>query len=165
MRATVYSAEDLAAALSLSRALKADKVVVDVEPWLVNWAEPGSKLSERAITVATALGPEVLSIVLATNSRRYRGFFGESRAAIVKHAHKPWTRLARLGELGTSQVVIGDCYATDGLLALRMRAVFIHVPWVGPAPFWARTLYAVDRVLVKSALIWASAEVGTHGTS
>ena len=48
---------------------------------------------------------------------------------LVSRGHKPWTTRRRLGLRGTRTpiVVVGDHVLTDGLLAWRLRATFLHL--------------------------------------
>ncbi len=48
---------------------------------------------------------------------------------MVSRGNKPWTSRRRLGLRGSSAplVVVGDQVLTDGLLAWRLRATFLHL--------------------------------------
>jgi hypothetical protein len=48
---------------------------------------------------------------------------------MVSRGNKPWTTRRRLGLRGSSAtlVVVGDQVLTDGLLAWRLRATFLHL--------------------------------------
>lgn len=48
---------------------------------------------------------------------------------MVSRGNKPWTSRRRLGLRGTATpiVVVGDQVLTDGLLAWRLRATFLHL--------------------------------------
>ena len=50
-------------------------------------------------------------------------------ARMVSRGNKPWTTRRRLGLRGSSAplVVVGDQVLTDGLLAWRLRATFLHL--------------------------------------
>jgi predicted HAD superfamily phosphohydrolase YqeG len=50
-------------------------------------------------------------------------------ARVVSRGNKPWTTRRRLGLRGSSAplVVVGDQVLTDGLLAWRLRATFLHL--------------------------------------
>jgi predicted HAD superfamily phosphohydrolase YqeG len=61
-------------------------------------------------------------VVVATNGRE-RGVPG-----IIPGANKPWTSRRRLGLEADSAVwVVGDQVLTDGLLAWRLGAVYVHL--------------------------------------
>lgn len=72
----------------------------------------------------------------------------------VRRARKPWTRRAALGsrcdtpEAECRRAVIGDQVLTDGLLALRLKAVFVHVTSAGAhEPPGSRFMRLVGRLL------------------
>lgn len=113
------------------RDLAPSAVAVDVEPLLVDWADPG-------MVPATAVARAVLDlelvaslavVVFATNSHRTAPGLPDSRLQVswVSRAHKPWAR-TRLRRLHPGPwVVVGDQVVTDGWLARRLDGVFVRV--------------------------------------
>jgi len=67
--------------------------------------------------------PNVARVIALTN--------GPERevSRLVSRGNKPWTSRRRLGLRGTPTpvVVVGDQVLTDGLLAWRLRATFLHL--------------------------------------
>ncbi len=113
--------------------------------------------------MATALknetGPDgitPITMVFATNSQRKPAKV-VTQYLYLQGARKPWTRgIPRLPTPG-GWVVCGDQLVTDGLLAWRLRAPFVH--YVDAAlrpPWWPRLQSAVADPLLKHLFFTSS---------
>jgi hypothetical protein len=67
--------------------------------------------------------PSIARVIALTNGPQ------RQVARMVSRGNKPWTTRRRLGLQGSSAplVVVGDQVLTDGLLAWRLRATFLHL--------------------------------------
>ena len=137
---------------------RANSVIVDVEPTVAVWGSDAIALEEGVARVARELAtvPDVRTIVFLTNSSRPapRPVPGAVAFTYCTKARKPW-RIRSLRALPTPVAVVGDQILTDGLLAYRLAAVFVHLPAVGQVPWWPRLQAlsgrAVRRLLFKNA--------------
>ena len=104
---------------SLTLVVDADNTLV---PQGVGAAEFQSTLSS-AVTHLSSL-PEIARVVVASNGPN-RGL----PSVVIHRANKPWTTRARLGLKGREEDVwvVGDQVLTDGILAWRLRATFVHL--------------------------------------
>lgn len=91
-------------------------------------APQGAPIDEFGVVVNDAIDrfeahPSVARVVVITNGPE-RGV-----SAMISRGNKPWTSRRRLGLRGMQSpiVVIGDQVLTDGLLAWRLRATFLHL--------------------------------------
>jgi hypothetical protein len=130
--------------------------ILDIEPWVLSWHADAGRLAE-ALTPWVEIGPAGVRVVLCTNSKRFS--IDTLGVELVSHAQKPWTRRSRLGALGMSPVVVGDCLLLDGLLAFRLRADFIWLPWQDSAPLWPRAIHLLDALMAPFLLRSASKEL------
>ena len=90
-------------------------------------ARQGAPPNEFAAAVNSAIGgfeahPRVDRAIALTNGAE-RGV-----PRMISRGNKPWTSRQRLGIVGVGNlVVVGDQVLTDGVLAWRLGAVFIHL--------------------------------------
>ena len=100
-------------------------VISDVDNTL---APQGASLAELGPMVNAAMdrieaSRNVTRVIALTN--------GPQRQVdrVISRGNKPWTTRRRLGLRGSHQpiVVIGDQVLTDGILAWRVRATFLHL--------------------------------------
>ncbi len=107
------------------------------------------------LLVAEALmEPDLQVVLFLTNSRRVATQVPrrpELRCAFRHRARKPWTwHLPALARGGHGWAVCGDQLLTDGLLAWRLRAPFVHL--VQPeyeAPWWPRVQARADQCIIR----------------
>lgn len=98
------------------------------------------------------------TVCVATNARgkvRLSAEYEGIPVTYVTRARKPWTRRRRLdapceaSAAACLRAVVGDQVLTDGLLALRLDAVFIHVTSPGAhEPPGSRLMRLVGRLLI-----------------
>ena len=100
-------------------------IIFDVDNTL---APQGVPLAEFARLVNSAIDrveahPGIARVIALTNGPQ------RQVARMVSRGNKPWTTRRRLGLRGSSAplVVVGDQVLTDGLLAWRLRATFLHL--------------------------------------
>ncbi len=128
---------------------------MDVEPAVAAWDTDAATLEEGVARVTSELAqlPAVRQVVFLTNSPR-RAMPATGEFTYRARARKPW-RLWTLRTLPAPVVVIGDQVLTDGLLAHRLGAAFVHLPHHGRMPWWpaAQALAGrfVRRVLFREA--------------
>ncbi len=148
-----YRAATLLDVEELLRALRPDGLLLDVEPSVSHWTDDDAALLAGLTTVRERLEAAAASrtgfrLVFVTNGRR-RPAGTDHGFHYLAQANKPWTRdLPMVGPRGWA--VCGDQVVTDGLLAWRLRAPFIHL--VGPAvspPWWPRVQAFAARPILK----------------
>jgi predicted HAD superfamily phosphohydrolase YqeG len=100
-------------------------IIFDVDNTL---APQGVPLAEFGQLVNSAIdhveaNPGIARVIALTNGPQRRV------ARMVSRGNKPWTTRRRLGLRGSSAplVVVGDQVLTDGLLAWRLKATFLHL--------------------------------------
>ena len=100
-------------------------IIFDVDNTL---APQGVRLAEFGQLVNSAIdrveaNPGIARVIALTNGPQ------RQVARMVSRGNKPWTTRRRLGLRGSSAplVVVGDQVLTDGLLAWRLRATFLHL--------------------------------------
>jgi predicted HAD superfamily phosphohydrolase YqeG len=94
-------------------------------------------------------------LVLVSNSRNLRWLISSLQpvapdVVVLPAARKPWTRLDDVlrGLPADEVLVIGDQMVTDGLLAWRLRATFVHFLRSADAePAWPRLLRRAGRAI------------------
>ena len=143
-------ARGLPEVLEILRHMGPASLVMDVEPLVVSWNSPPSRVNDAMLLISNEIRRNVGSvqaIVFATNSRRFRAVLREdpSPVVLVQRAGKPWRR-KYAQHLPRPMVVIGDQIFTDGLLAVRLGASFVHVDAGVTMPAWPR----VQRLLGRS---------------
>ncbi len=89
--------------------------------------------------------PSVTSVVYSSNSRCPRAADGKSDIRIVTAARKPW-RTRYLHDESGPVAVAGDQVLTDGLLAWRLGASFLHWQVAGSMPRWPRLQRWIGRI-------------------
>jgi predicted HAD superfamily phosphohydrolase YqeG len=132
-------------------------VVADVQPLVAAWDSAAADVERSAASFAEKLAaamPRTLRLlVFATNSRIPvpRELRAEKIDIIfVSAARKPWvTRY--LAAAPRPIVVVGDQVITDGLLAVRLRAAFIHFTADGCPPWWPRAQAIIGKPVVRIA--------------
>jgi len=100
-------------------------IIFDVDNTL---APQGVPLAEFGQLVNSAIdrveaNPGIARVIALTNGPQ------RQVARMVSRGNKPWTTRRRLGLRGSSAplVVVGDQVLTDGLLAWRLKATFLHL--------------------------------------
>ncbi|MFI0406721.1 hypothetical protein [Actinomadura sp. 3N508] len=143
---------DAARIIGLVAELRIAGLVVDVEPFVTSWDVTRAEFAQRAVALQEAIAqgaPSVRELVFASNSSRAGTLSIPARppkTALEPNARKPW-RIAYLGELPRPIAVIGDQVLTDGLLAWRLGAAFLHLPTAVSAPWYPRAQAAGGRPL------------------
>ena len=116
-------------------------VILDVEPMIARWHAPAEVYIDGACAFLDAIAdgaPGVSAVVIASNSSRARPPVAAAvPVALRVAAGKPW-RTDYLRGISRPVAVIGDQVLTDGLLALRLRGVFLHWHHDLPVPWWPR---------------------------
>jgi predicted HAD superfamily phosphohydrolase YqeG len=99
-------------------------LIFDVDNTLVRQGAPTEEFIKVVNTVIDRFErhPSVGRVIALTNGAQ-RGV-----PRLVSRGNKPWTTRRRLGLTGTDGlVVVGDQVLTDGLLARRLGATFVHL--------------------------------------
>ncbi len=125
-RVPMHDVQSLEDVLAFVESSEGEKVVIfDVDNTL---APQGCALGEFAVLVNEAIDRcedccNVGRVIALTNGPQ------REVARMVSRGNKPWTTRRRLGLNGsrTPVVVVGDQVLTDGLLAWRLRATFLHL--------------------------------------
>jgi predicted HAD superfamily phosphohydrolase YqeG len=116
-------------------------LVLDVQPLVVDWQAQsrGFPASARKVAgIVRASLPSVTNLVFATNSNFPRVAItaqGTLHILIVTRARKPW-RTGYLQGVPRPVAVVGDQLLTDGLLAWRLGALFLHWHGSEATPWW-----------------------------
>jgi predicted HAD superfamily phosphohydrolase YqeG len=130
------------------------RFIVDLDNTLVPYHAP----DEPTVAALQALeeqlradAPHVTEVVVLSNGRRRIGSLGEGWAVTYRRrARKPFTRGL---EPVRPSVVCGDQFLTDGLLAWRLDAPFLHLALATSGePAWPRVM----RVAGTAAARWLS---------
>jgi predicted HAD superfamily phosphohydrolase YqeG len=165
-RSRYLTAPDLEYIASLVADLRAATVIVDVEPLVVPWSSVSSAAfvngATELCTLISAKSSVVSSIVFASNSRKARAPLPQCirpETTVVQGAGKPW-RTSYVCGLTRPVVVLGDQLLTDGLLAWRIGADFIHVIFDFSAPWWPRIQHAAGRPMANFLFLTAESEGG-----
>jgi predicted HAD superfamily phosphohydrolase YqeG len=129
--------------------LKANTVVLDVEPLVAFWDTDQTTLQEGVSAVLDRLvGAGAATIVFATNSARTALTTATPPGAHVIYlasASKP-LRVAAYRGLLSPGVVVGDQVATDGVLAWRLGYTFLHyAPDLPDTPRGPRLMGLIGR--------------------
>lgn len=117
----VIAVESLADAVNGVRA--GDHVIVDLDGTLVITGDALHAWDANTSAAIAELLRSTSSATIVTNRSDVAGELLGLR--VVSTARKPFTRRSRLPE--SIDVVVGDQFLTDGLLAARMDARFLHV--------------------------------------
>ncbi len=124
-RVPIHDVQSLEDVMALVESSDGEKVIIfDVDNTL---APQGCGLGDFAVAVNTAIDrceacTGIGRVIALTN--------GPQRDVdrMVSRGNKPWTTRRRLGlRRGDPVVVVGDQVLTDGLLAWRLRASFLHL--------------------------------------
>jgi predicted HAD superfamily phosphohydrolase YqeG len=125
-RVPIHDVQSLDDVLAFVEETDGEKVIIfDVDNTL---APQGVALEEFGQIVNAAIdrveaNPHIARVIALTN--------GPQREVdrMVSRGNKPWTTRRRLSLRGSSTplVVVGDQVLTDGLLAWRLRATFLHL--------------------------------------
>ncbi len=133
--------------IGVALATGAGHLIVDLEPLVVMWDSPTSRLnSHLAVVVDQVAGRATLTI--ATNSRQ-RPSNPVTGLTFRRRAGKPW-RVGWARPMATDAAVVGDIVWTDGLLAWRIGAPFVLVTdQLMDPPLWPRVQRWTGRLLLK----------------
>ncbi len=98
-------------------------MIFDADNTLVPQGASPSEFARRVNEVIDRFEPLVTRVIVISN--------GPERGAdrMISRVNKPWTRRIRLGIRRRSRIpiwVVGDQVFSDGLLAWRLGAVFLH---------------------------------------
>lgn len=162
-RSSMFVVKDWQGALAAVVYLRPVSVIVDVEPLVARWNTDAAELAagtRRTIGELSRLN-YVAQLVFVTNSTRETPVIslGDLRCTYVSAAGKPWKARLYRG-LERPICVLGDQTLTDGLLALRLSAYFVHVtPRVMPC--WPRLQSFATRPI--EPLFFRAATVTTRG--
>jgi hypothetical protein len=142
----VQTHEDLLRELRENRPVT--HLVLDLEPLLVPWDGDIATAGPRIEELAGAAGADRVTVL--SNSRRPPYDFGLPGVQFLPRARKPW-RPKDLAPFDSGTVVVGDVLVTDGLLAYREGARFLH--WTGDrddVPAWPRLQERLGRPLATA---------------
>jgi predicted HAD superfamily phosphohydrolase YqeG len=123
-------------------------LVVDVEPLVVPWDSAPTLFANAAdnfVQTVRASVPSVTSVVYSSNSRCPRAADGMPGIQIVTAARKPW-RTRDLHDEPGPVAAAGDQVLTDGLLAWRLGASFLHWQVAGWMPRRPRLQRWIGRI-------------------
>ena len=122
--------------------------IVDVEPLVVPWDSAPTLFANAANNfahTARAGVPSVISVIYSSNSRCPRAASRKSCIRIATAARKPW-QTSYLRDEPRPVAVAGDQVLTDGLLAWRLGASFLHWQVARPMPRWPRLQRWLARI-------------------
>jgi predicted HAD superfamily phosphohydrolase YqeG len=125
-RVPIRDVESLDEVMAFVESTSGEKVIIfDVDNTL---APQGVPLEEFGRLVNSAIdrveaNPGIARVIALTNGPQ------REVAQMISRGNKPWTTRRRLGLRGSSAplVVVGDQVLTDGLLAWRLGATFLHL--------------------------------------
>ena len=125
-RVPIRDVQSLDEVMAFVESTDGQKVIIfDVDNTL---APQGVPLAEFGQLVNSAIdrveaNPGIARVIALTNGPQ------REVARMVSRGNKPWTTRRRLGLRGSSAplVVVGDQVLTDGLLAWRLGATFLHL--------------------------------------
>lgn len=122
-------------------------VIVDLDNTLVAYGDDDETVTEtvrRFVEAVPDAAPQVERIVVLSNGRRV---IEVPSTSVYRHrARKPFT--PGMADLGRSVAVVGDQPLTDGLLAWRLGAPFLHLVRSGQEPWWPRLMRRLGTVVV-----------------
>jgi predicted HAD superfamily phosphohydrolase YqeG len=148
MRRNRILIRDVPALLVALDRLRPATLVVDVEPLVIPWDSAPTLFANAAddfVQTVRASIPSVTNVVYSSNSRCPRAADGKPDFRIVTAARKPW-RTRYLHDEPGPVAVAGDQVLTDGLLAWRLGASFLHWQVAGPMPRWPRLQRWIGRI-------------------
>ena len=125
-RVPIRDVQSLDEVIAFTESTDGQKVIIfDVDNTL---APQGVPLAEFGLLVNSAIdrvetSPSIARVIALSNGAQ------REVTRMVSRGNKPWTTRRRL-EIGDSSaplVVVGDQVLTDGLLAWRLRATFLHL--------------------------------------
>ena len=125
-RVPIRDVQSLDEVITFTESTDGQKVIIfDVDNTL---APQGVPLAEFGLLVNSAIdrvetSPSIARVIALSNGAQ------REVTRMVSRGNKPWTTRRRL-EIGDSSaplVVVGDQVLTDGLLAWRLRATFLHL--------------------------------------
>lgn len=120
-------------------------VIIDLDGTLVPTGGCVEPPSSELVEALARLRNAGVSAVIVTNRRRAPHVI--AGYSVLSRAQKPWTNRHRLEVSPAVTCVLGDQYATDGLLAVRLGVPLIKMPALDVArPYRSRLL---DRVCVR----------------
>lgn len=118
-------------------------LLLDLEPYVCAWDTDDEALTSglsARLAVLAGVG-SISHLVLVTNSARHvRQVPAPPRPvlAYLADARKPFLDPSGFSSYPRPLVVCGDQVLTDGLLAWRLRAVFVQIKLPQSAPRWVR---------------------------
>ena len=152
MRCNRILIRDVPALMVALDRIRPTTLVVDVEPLVVPWDSAPTLFpnapDDFAQTVQASV-PSVTSVVYSSNSRCPRTADSKPDIRIVTAACKPW-RTRYLHDEPGPVAVVGDQVLTDGLLAWRLGATFLHWQVTVPMPRWPRLQRCIGRIAAPS---------------
>lgn len=152
MRATYERHARAEEALRRVRDLRAQTVVIDVEPLVAYWDTSQDTLDQGADLILARLAdiPELKVACFTTNSSRRPSRLPsvtDVRVVYIASAGKPM-RTGPYRDFPRPGVVIGDQIATDGILARRLGYAFVHYqPRLDRTPAGPRLLQRCGKLI------------------
>ena len=131
-------------------------LVLDLEPMILAWDASGDELSDALSRIGNALGwaqdPRMQVVIVSNSTRilpRSVSISGDE-VTVIGRAAKPW-RPTILATHPKPILIVGDQVVTDGILAWRLGAAFVHWQLSERAPLWptfqSKVGCAVERLL------------------
>jgi hypothetical protein len=146
------SANSLDSVCRVVSAVNARTVVLDVQPMILGWRPTTTNHEAGSVVDALRIAsPALDALIFASNARHLDLTLGNSDAksgSLVVRARKPW-RIDYLSGVSAPIIVVGDQVVTDGLLAWRMGATFVHWQHVHPTPVWPRVQRMLGSVVAR----------------
>lgn len=124
-------------------------VLLDVEPYVAEWLT-GQDVLDAGVARLAGLWAEQPVLVVTNSARVVSATALPAPWRQLRRARKPFTRL-RAFDVPAGSVVVGDQPLQDGLLAWRVQATFVTVPFPPTAPWWAR---ATHRLFTPASRLW-----------
>ncbi|MCD9625255.1 hypothetical protein [Rhabdothermincola salaria] len=153
MRALQYHhTTDLDTAFRMARDLGASVVVLDVHGTVASFDVQGVSLQHAAAEAIELAGTLGLADIVLLSNARLPFTSRDIGVPVTERARKPWRRLPRLRHRRDA-VVIGDQLITDGFLAWRLGAPFVHcTPYSRQAPALPRAQHLIGRCLRRTLM-------------
>ncbi len=125
-RALIRDVQSLDDVMAFVESTDGEKVIIfDVDNTLAPQGLPLAEFGQLVNSVIDRVeaNPHIARVIALTNGPQ------REVARMVSRGNKPWTTRRRLGLRSSSAplVVVGDQVLTDGLLAWRLHATFLHL--------------------------------------
>jgi predicted HAD superfamily phosphohydrolase YqeG len=125
-RVPIHDVQSLDEVMAFVELTDGEKVIIfDVDNTLAPRGVPPAELGRLVNSAIDRVeaNPSIARVIALSNGPQ------REVARMVSRGNKPWTTRRRLGLRGSSAplVVVGDQVLTDGLLAWRLGATFLHL--------------------------------------